>query len=364
MKTRSMKTRLLVAAVALTAAATGCSSLTPGVQASVLSTNASVGLPKGALGSKGTVVGVNLYAVANYTASETTAYGKRTLSYIKNTLHASAVDLVWNLYSPGYHSNEIVANDRTTLPAANIGILTKLAQADGLYVEYRPLIFVETKGNTWEGLIQPRNLAKWFDNYYQQNLPYLRMAQQYRISEYVIGTEMKLLSPAKQWKSFLAKSAKIFHGQISYAQNQYVYFPPYTDLPPTTLTGVDMYEPLKNLSARASLSQVEAAYDKFFAGMPASILRRSAIQETGIEARVGAYQEPPNLTLTGTLDPIIQYNWFTAGCEAAKRFHLRAIFFWKVDLADNPAHPASSLSTWEGRLGAEAISRCASIING
>ena len=77
-----------------------------------------------------------------------------------------------------------------------------------------------------------------------------------------------------------------------------------------------------------------------------------------------AYQEPPNLTLTGTLDQTIQYNWFTAGCEAAKLFYLRAIFFWKVDLADNPAHPASSLSTWEGRLGAVAISRCASSISG
>jgi hypothetical protein len=39
-------------------------------------------------------------------------------------------------------------------------------------------------------------------------------------------------------------------------------------------------------------------------------------------------------------------------------------FFWKVDLADNQAHPATSLSTWEGRLGAVAISRCASIIKG
>ena len=357
-----MKIKWIFAGIALTAAVTSCSF--GAVQASVLSTSISIGLPKGSLGSDGPVVGVNLYAVRNYTAAETTADGERTLSYIKNTLHASAVDLVWNLYSPGYNSSSIVTNRNTTLTAANIALLTKIAQGDGLYVEYRPLIFVETKGNTWEGLIEPSNPTKWFDSYYEQNLPYLQMAQKYHISEYVIGTEMKRLSPAKQWKSFLAKSAKIFRGQISYAQNQSVYFPPDTDLPPTTLTGVDMYEPLKNLSAGASLSKVEAAYDKFFAEMPASIVGRSAIQETGIEARVGAYQAPPNLTLTGTLDPTIQYNWFTAGCEAVKRFHLRAIFFWKVDLADNPAHPATSLSTWEGRLGAVAISRCASIIKG
>jgi hypothetical protein len=356
-----MKIKWILVGVGLTAALTACSfgGMSAG-QAAVLSTNISIGLPKGSLGSNGPVVGVNLYAVKNYTGAVTKADGERTLSYIKNTLHASAVDLVWNLYSPGYYSNSVVTNKNTTLTPANIAILTKIAQADGLSVEYRPL-FVETTANNWEGLIEPKNRTKWFDSYYAQNLPYLRMAQKYHISEYVIGTEMKRLSPATQWKSFLAKSARIFHGQISYAQNQYVYFPPHTDLPPTTLTGVDMYEPLK-LSPGATLSQVEAAYDKYFAAVPTSILRRSAIQETGIEARAGAYQDPPNLGLTGTLDPAVQYNWFMAGCQAVKRFHLRAIFFWKVDLADNPAHPATSLSTWEGRRGAAAISSSESIL--
>ena len=361
MKIKWISAGFVLAATAITACSVGAPHA---VQASVLSNNVTVALPKGSIGSDGPVVGVNLYAVANYTAEQTRAYGERTLPYIKNTLHAGAVDLVWNMYSPGYGSNVVLTKKNTTLTAANVGILTKMAQHDGLFVEYRPLLFVETKGNTWEGLIKPKNPTKWFNSYYQQNLPYFKMAQQDHITEYVIGTEMKALSPAKQWKSFLAKSAKIFRGQISYAQNQYVYFPPNTDLPPTRLTGVDMYEPLKNVSAGASLSTVEAAYDKFFAKVPASILRRSAIQETGIEARVGAYQNPPNLTLTGKLDPTIQYNWFTAGCAAVKRFHLRAIFFWKVDLADNPAHPATSESTWEGRLGAEAISRCASILKG
>ena len=56
------------------------------------------------------VVGVNLYAVDNYTAAQTTAYGRAHAPYIKNTLHASAVDLVWNMYVPGYDSNSVVTN--------------------------------------------------------------------------------------------------------------------------------------------------------------------------------------------------------------------------------------------------------------
>ena len=363
-KDHSMKKLWIGAGLALTAAVTtACAYGAPhGVQAAALSTSISVGLPKGSLGSDGPVVGVNVYAVKNYSAAVTAADGKRILSYVKHTLHASAVDLVWNLYSPGYRSDSVVTNGKTTLTAANIGILTKIAQADGLYVEYRPIVFVQTKGNTWEGLIEPPNTAKWFTSYYQQNLPYLKMAQRYHINEYVIGTEMYKLTKARQWQSFLAESARVFRGPISYAQWQQIYFSPHPELPPTALTAVDMYEPLKKLTASASLSQVEAAYDKFFAEVPASVLRRSAIQETGIEARAGAYLTPPHLGLPGTLDQAIQYNWFTAGCEAVKRFHLRSIFFFKVDLADNPAHPATSLSTFEGRRGAVAISRCASII--
>ena len=357
-----MKMKRVMAGLVLSSMlAAGCANAD--LQATALTVQSPTTLPVGSIGSNGPVVGVNLYAISNYTAAQTQSYGVRTLAYIKDNLHATAVDLVWNMYVPGYHSN-VVVTAKTTMTAANIGILTKIAQRDGLAVEYRPLLFVQTKGNNWEGLLNPKNPTAWFNSYYERNLPYLKLAQQDHITEYVIGTEMKAMSPLKQWPSFLARSAKVFRGVISYAQNQYVYFPPHTDLPPTRLTGVDMYEPLK-LPASASLSQVEAAYDKFFASVPAATLRRSAIQETGIEARAGAYLDPPDLTATGKLDQAIQYNWFTAGCAAVKRFHLRGIFFWKVDLADNPVnHPASSLSTWEGKQGAVAISRCEQLIKG
>ncbi len=164
--------------------------------------------------------------------------------------------------------------------------------------------------------------------------------------------------------TMFARCAEVFKGQISYTQNQHLYFPPLTQLPPTKLTGVDMYEPLK-LPASAALSKVAAAFEAFFAKVPGSLLRKTSIQETGIEARAGAYSDPPNLRLTGKLDPAIQFNWFTAACETVKRFHMRGVFFWKVDLSDYPVtHPASSLSTFEGKEGAVAISRCEDIIKG
>jgi hypothetical protein len=308
------------------------------------------------------VVGVNLYALNNYTAADTLVRGERMLSYIKNVLHASAVDIVWNLYAPSNRSNEVVAGS-TTLSASDVGILTRLAEQDHLIVEYRPLMFIPNASNTWSGLVWPADPASWFQSYYAMNLPYLRMAEKHHISEYVVGTELDDVLGDVQWPSFLANCAKVYHGQLTYAAHEVKYFPPATQLPPTALTGVDMYEILK-LPASAPLPQVVAAYERFFTNVPAKLLSRTAIQETGIEARAGAYGRPSNLMLPGVLDESVQYNWFIAACETVKRFHLRGVFFWKVDLSDYPlTHPASSLSTFEGKEGAVAISKCASIIN-
>lgn len=314
------------------------------------------------IGAKGPVVGVNLWAKENYTAAQTQAYGTRMLSYIKNKLHAGAVDIVWNFFAPSYASNEVEWTSSTLAPA-NVAILTRIAQQDHLLVEYRPMMFVLNVVNNWEGMISPRSDAQWFDSYYHAMIPYLSLAEKYHVNEYVAGTEMDGVSRSPLWNSFLIKCAKIYKGVLSYADHEYRYFPPRTQLPPVGLVGLDDYEPL-NLPSSASLAQVAAAYEHYFTTVPKALLRRTALDETGIQARAGAYQQPSFMYIPGPLDAEVQANWYTAACMAVKRFDLRAVFFWKVDLADNPAYPASSLSTFEGRIGAQAIGRCAAIIAG
>jgi hypothetical protein len=313
------------------------------------------------IGANGPVVGVNLWAKTNYPAAKVKADGVRMMSYIKNVLHASAVDIVWNFFAPSYRASSVEVTS-ATLSAANVGILTQIAKQDHLLVEYRPMMFVLNVVNNWEGMIAPSNPKQWFNSYYNKNLPYLRMAQKYYVSEYITGTEMDGVSRSPLWRTFLSQSAKVYHGQLSYADHQYRYFPPRTQFPPTKLLGLDMYEKI-NLPASAPLKKVVAAYEHYFTTVPTALLRRTAIDETGIEARAGAYQKPSFMYIPGKLDPQIQVNWFTAACMSVKRFHMRGVFFWKVDLTDYPiTHPASSLSTFEGRAGAQAIARCASIL--
>lgn len=310
------------------------------------------------IGASGPVLGVDLYALDNYPASVVTADGERTLSYIKNVLKASAVGIVWNYFESSDSQNTVQAN-ASTLSASNVAILTRIAHRDHLLVEYRPVILVPGTPNSWSGKIKPQNPQSWFASYYQAELPYLKTAQSLGVNEFVAATEMHYLNGSTLWPAFLARLGDVYHGVISYSTWDYDYFPPDTYLQPIKYLGMDMYWHFQNLPASATTTQVVSAWSTLLDEMPSSQLRRTAIDETGIEARAGAYANPPLLDTPGHFSEKVQVNWFTAACDTVHLYHLRAVFFWKVDLTDNPAHPASSMSTFEGRPSARVISGCA-----
>jgi hypothetical protein len=308
------------------------------------------------------VLGVDLYALSNYPAAEVRTDGQRTLAYIKNVLKATAVGIVWDFFAASDRANRVLATGATLSPAS-VSMLTTMAQQDHLQVEYRPLIFVGTPAqHGWEGKISPADPALWFSRYYQAELPYLKIAKRQHVREFVVATEMHALNRSPLWRSFLRRVGQAYPGVVSYTAWDQDYFPPHTHLLPARSLGMDMYAPV-HLPASASSRRVTQAWEKMFAAVPAPVLRRTAIDEIGIEARSGAYLDPPNLGAPGKLDEQVQANWFTAACATVHKFHLRGVFFWKVDLTDNPVvHPATSLSTFEGKKGAVAISDCTRIL--
>jgi hypothetical protein len=321
------------------------------------------------LGKSNPVLGVDLYALDNYTAAQVATYGQRTLAYIKNVLKANAVGFVWNFYAPS-PGNDVVEATNSTLTVSNLSILTEIAIQDHLLVEYRPLILVLHSQNNWEGLISPYLSARWFNNYYHAELPYLKLAQQLHVPEFITGTELKDLNSNFLWSSFFARVAQIYHGVISYGAWDGNYFGAQPGTPfqkaapqllPVKYVGMDMYWHM-NLQTDATSAEVTAAWESLFGKTPASVLRRTAIDETGIQAGDDAYSNPQNLGQPSSLNEQVQANWFTAACATVHRYHMRGVFFFKVDLTDNPAHPATSLSTFEGRAGAKAISKCARIL--
>ena len=307
------------------------------------------------------MVGVDVYAKSNYSAADVTLYGDRMFSYIKRVLKANAVSIVWNLYDKTATSDTVSAT-KTTMSAANVGILTRIAERDGLKVVYRPLIMV-TGGNRgpWEGNIAPASQAKWFASYYKAELPYLKVAQQFKIAEFVVETEMHKMNASRGWAGYFKRLAKVYRGVLSYASWDRDYFPP-THLLPVSAVGLDFYEAMPKLSGSASEAQVLAGWEGWFKRVPASLLRRTTMQEVGIAAASGSYADPAALAGRGRLDQNVQANWFTAACKVVRKYDMRGVFFWKVDLSDNPDHPTSALSVFEGRKGAAAIASCAKIV--
>ena len=197
------------------------------------------------------------------------------------------------------------------------------------------------------------------------------MAQRLGVNEFVAATELQDLNGSPLWPAFFARISQIYQGLISYAAWDGNYFGSPPDKPlqeaapqllPVKYLGMDMYWHM-NLPGTATKSDVTAAWQALFSKLPVSLLRRTAIDETGIQAQPGAYIDPGNLSAPGRLSESVQVNWFAAACATVRRYHMRGVFFWKVDLADNPMRPAKSLSTFEGRKGAAAISECARILH-
>jgi hypothetical protein len=296
-----------------------------------------------------------LYALHDYPPAVAAADGQRTLSYIKHILKADAVGIVWDYFASSRNS-DVVQRTSDTLSARDVGILTRIARSYHLRVEYRPLIFVRGQADPWEGRIRPRHPAAWFQSYYQVELPYLARAQQLGVSEFVLATEMAALNSSPLWPSFFAQVSRVYHGVVSYSAWDKNYFG--APLLPVRYLGMNMYKKL-HLPGTASAAQVTAAWSSYFSAVPASVLQRTAIDETGIPARAGGYHRPSALGARGALNEQVQANWFRAACATVRRYHMRGVFFWKVDLTDYPATPAASLSTFEGRSGAVAIAACA-----
>jgi hypothetical protein len=308
------------------------------------------------------ILGVDLYALHNYSAASVTFYGQRMLSYIKDTLHADAVGIVWNFYATTYDSDKVIASPLDTLSASNVAILTRLAKTYKLKVEYRPLIMVTGKKNPWQGLITPTGQLAWFHSYYKVELPYLKVAQKLRIKEFVAANEMHKLNGSPDWSKLFSWERKVFHGVVSYTAWDEDYLPQARFVLPVRYLGTNMYRPVF-LPNSATSAQVTAAWEAYFANVPASVLVRTAIDETGIAARAGAYRHPGYMWANNHRDERVQVNWYLAACRTVMRYHMRGVFIWKVDLADNPAFPAQSLSTFEGQKGALAISECARILH-
>jgi hypothetical protein len=311
------------------------------------------------------VVGVNLYVMDNYSLAQTTAWGWRDMKYIRHTLGLKAVAIDWDYNVPSAGSDVVKTSPTRTPTIADLTELTKIAKFYGLRVEYRALFAINNTDSRDRSLV-PKHLSAWLDSLLATETPALRLADHAGVSEFVVGSEMASIDQSALWGEFFKKAAKIYKGSLSYASwggqsdTDSGFFDKHQADLPTADLGATAY-PSIDLPGDASVAALTKAWEHFLtAYTPASVLRRTAIDEIGIPLLAGSYSDPWQWDkLKGTADPAIQARWFTAACDAVTAEHMRGIYFWSESLNDNPAKPFGSLVGFLARPGSlAAIKSC------
>ena len=122
------------------------------------------------------------------------------------------------------------------------------------------------------------------------------------------------LNSSPLWSSLFARVSHVYHGLISYSAWDGNYFGASPESPvktarpqllPAKYVGMDMYWHMK-IRPDATQAQVTAAWESLFGKVPPSLLRRTAIDEMGIQARAGAYANPQDLGAAGRLNEKVQ----------------------------------------------------------
>jgi hypothetical protein len=214
---------------------------------------------------------------------------------------------------------------------------------------------------SWEGHISPPNQRKWFESLLKAEQPYLKVAKSAHVEQFVVGTELAGLQFSSSWKWFLGQAGKACACQVSYSAQQTQYLKNASRLPYVRELGTDLY-PALALPANASQARVTKGWESAVAKIGRSRLPRTSLDEISILATAGAYRQPANWNLHGASDPTVQARYFTAACATAAHFHLHALFFYFVQLNDDPAHPMGFPAFFVHNAGSKAISGCRKIL--
>jgi hypothetical protein len=309
-------------------------------------------------------VGVDLYDTQNYSLAETETLGQRAIAYIAGTLGLKSIGIAWDYTVPGKTSDQVNTDSSVTPSIADIEALTRIAKSYGLSVEYRVLLEVAGQNGQSESL-RPGSTGAWLSSLLAAETPALQLAQSEHVREFIVGTETVDIEDSPLWKGFFAQAARTYRGTLSYATwggspTSGGFFSGKRVLPPAPLYGVTAY-PGVSLGTNASVAQLTSAWTGFMANVPTAVLRRTAIDEAGIPAADGSYAHPWEWNnVTGAPDDQVQARWFAAACAAAIAGHVRALYFWNVNLSDNPQYDLfASAVRFEGRTASEqAIRNC------
>jgi hypothetical protein len=184
---------------------------------------------------------------ANFNAYTPDAYGTPASDASLERLAASgsdSVEIVTTWYQLTSLSNQIGVDPGQTATDAAVVHAIRKARALGLKVTLKP--HVNVIDGTWRGAIKPTDRDAWYASYQAMLDHYAAMARTERISMFVVGTELKTMSPdTTRWQAIVKRVRSKFPGKLTYAAN-YDEFEQVKFWDRVDYVGVDAYFALTN----------------------------------------------------------------------------------------------------------------------
>jgi hypothetical protein len=283
--------------------------------------------------------GVQTYWEENRQQSDAFIEGKaRSLADYLVGLHANSVSVSFPFYTGGISSTTISRGVKTPSPQRLAKVLRVFNDA-GFRITIRPIMDEKSlnppKG--WRGNIEPASRDAWFVSYFKFLAPYLRAAAISKVATVVVGTELNSMEGDPRWKSLVAKSEKIYSGEVAYDSNWDKYVSGHIDMPVDYL-GVDAYFPVK-VPDTAPVRTLVKGWNTWLDKKAPGPLPRIVFSEAGIGAMNGAYHAPGDFYTRRAVNPKIQANWYTAVCKVVQERKMSGVYWWSIYFDDDPNTP-------------------------
>lgn len=241
------------------------------------------------------------------------------------------IAIVPTWYQESKGSSAIYSTEKTPSDEAIKSIITN-AHRMGYGVMLKPHLDVED--GSFRGDISPDDVEKWFSSYKAFILHYAEIAEELKVEEFCIGTELRNLSSNREeWIKIIDSVRDIYKGPLLYAANWDEYpkvsFWSYLDF-----IGINAYFPLAQ-SREATVEEYIENFELWLSQLDyfqKRIGKEIIITEIGFRSIKGSGVKPYDWKYKGIMDEESQAYAYRTILETLQRKPwLLGIFFWKWD---------------------------------
>lgn len=142
------------------------------------------------------------------------------------SLNVDSVRFHFDLFQESSTSSTVfsgVVNGLETPTVETMRIFYEEARRAGMRIMVAPMLNERTMriaAGEWRGNIAPADIGAWFNSYGALLVDYARLAQEYGVESFCVGSEFSSLEPlVERWAELIGRVRDVFDGRICYAFN-------------------------------------------------------------------------------------------------------------------------------------------------